>query len=105
MPSRKGLETNPKDYVISGGTWPKGPLVEGAPPEAVVLQIISKKFRGMVEPRGEAKVAREAGISRQTVRNILRGETWIDLPTLYRIEQNLPVKLWTSDKWPKPKKP
>ena len=30
-------------------------------------------------------------ISRQTVRNILRGETWIDLPTLYRIEQNLKV--------------
>ena len=41
-------------------------------------------------------------ISRQTVRNILRGETWIDLPTLYRIEQNLNVTLWTRDHWPPP---
>ena len=105
MPRRKGLEPNPKDYLADGGTWPNGRLVADAPPEAVVLQIISKKFHGTVEPRGEAKVAREAGISRQTVRNILRGETWIDLPTLYRIEQNLPVKLWTSEKWPKPKNP
>ncbi len=60
----------------------------GVAPEAVVLQNISKKFHHMVEARGsEANTARKAKISRQTVRNILRGETWIDLPTLYRIEK------------------
>ena len=97
MPSRKGLESNPSAYVISRGTWPDSPLMEDAPPEAFVLQIISKRFCGIVEPRGEAKVARKAGISRQTVRNILRGETWIDLPTLYRIEKGLGQKIWIRD--------
>ena len=97
MPPRKDLRTNPKDYLAAGGTWPKGDLEEDAPPEAVILQNISQRFSGMVEPRGEAKVARDAEVSRQAVRNILRGETWIDVPTLYRIEKSLGYKLWIRD--------
>ena len=104
MPTRKGLRTNPKDYVIAGGTWPKSRLVDDAPPEADLLRNISKQFSGIVEGRGsEAKTAKMAGISRQTVRNILRGETWMDLPTLYRIEQNLNITLWKRANWPRPK--
>lgn len=104
MPARKGLRTNPSAYVAPGGTWPDGPLVADPPPEAVLLQNISKAFRGVVEARGsEARTALKARISRQTVRNILRGETWIDLPTLYRIEQNLGVELWVKRHWPPPR--
>ena len=65
---------------------------------------VGTQVRGIFEGFTPAQAAREAGISRQTVRNILRGETWMDLPTLYRLEQYLPVKLWTSNKWPKHKK-
>ena len=98
MPPRKDLRTNPKDYLPAGGTWPDDDLEEGRPDEAVIVQDISKKFRELLEPRGsEAKFARKAGISRQAVRNILRGETWIDLPTLYRIEKRLGHKLWIRD--------
>ena len=104
MPPRKGLLTNPRAYLPAGGTWPDDDLPECAPDEAKVLLNISRAFNGAVGPRGgEGKVARRAGISRRTVRNILRGETWMDLPTLYRIEQNLNFPLWTTDKWrPKP---
>ena len=50
-----------------------------------------------VEQKAPPSLSDRGPISRQTVRNILRGETWIDLPTLYRIEQNLNVTLWTRD--------
>ena len=56
-----------------------------------------QKVPRFVEPRGEAKIAHKAKVSRQAVRNILRGETWIDLPTLYRIEKSLGHKLWIRD--------
>ena len=55
-----------------------------------------------VEQKAPPSLSDRGPISRQTVRNILRGETWIDLPTLYRIEQNLNVTLWTRDHWPPP---
>ena len=97
VPPRKELRTNPKDYLAAGGTWPDDDLEEDAPPEAFILQEISKNFSGKVGPRGEAKVARDANVSRQAVRNILRGETWIDVPTLYRIEKGLGQKIWTRD--------
>ena len=98
MPPRKELRTNPKDYLAAGGTWPGDDLEEDAPPEAFILQEISKKFREAVDARGsEAKTARKAKVSRQAVRNILRGETWIDLPTLYRIEKNLNYRVWIRD--------
>ena len=101
MPPRKGLRTNPAAYVIDGGTWPRSRLVDDAPPEAAVLRIISKEVRAAVEARGsEAKFAQRAGISRRTVRNILRGETWMDLPTLYRIEECLDKSLWLRSNWP-----
>ena len=98
MPPRKELRTNPKDYLAAGGTWPGDDLEEDAPPEAFILQEISKEFSEAIKARGsEAKFARKAKVSRQAVRNILRGETWIDVPTLYRIEQGLGKKIWTRD--------
>lgn len=104
MPPRKRLRTNPCAYVAPGGTWPDGPFEadegERLPPELFLLQNISKALRGVVEPRSEAAVARQAKISVKTVRNILRGETWIDVPTLYRLSERVYGELWSKKLWP-----
>ena len=65
------------------------------------LQSVPRRGRS---PRQRSQNRPQGTISRQTVRNILRGETWIDLPTLYCIEQNLNVRLWTSDHWSLPER-
>jgi len=104
MPPRKGLRTNPCSYVAPGGRWPDGPFEaeegEKLPPELFLLQNISKALRGVVEARSEAAVARKAAISRKTVRNILQGKTWIDVPTLYRISQRVHGDIWSKRHWP-----
>ena len=46
--------------------------------------------------------ARRAGISRTTVLNILGGKTWLDLPTIDRLERNLGMRLWNRDHHPRP---
>lgn len=42
-------------------------------------------------------LAEEAGISRQTITNILQGTTLGDLPTIYRLEVALKDHLWINE--------
>ena len=46
------------------------------------------------------KLAKEAGVSRQTITNILTGPTWSDLPTIYRLETALQDRLWVNEDIP-----
>ena len=46
------------------------------------------------------ELAQEAGISRQTITNILTGATWSDLPTIYRLEVALQERLWINEDVP-----
>ena len=104
MPRRTGLKAHPRLHLAPGGTWPDGPLKENAPPEAVLAQSIAKQFRDHVERLGwnHSETARRAKISRKTVLNILRGETWLDLPTIDRMERNLKMRFWNRDHHPRP---
>ena len=99
MPSRRGLRPQPRSYLAPGGCWPDGPLEDGAPPEAVLALDISKRFRDHIDRLGwnRSEAARRAGISRTTVLNILGGKTWLDLPTIDRLERNLGMRLWNRD--------
>ena len=104
MPRRTGLERHPRLHLAPDGTWPDGPLEENPPPEAVLAQSITKKFRDHADRLGwnHSKAARRAGISRKTVLNILNGETWLDLPTIDRLERNLGLRFWNRDHHTRP---
>ena len=46
------------------------------------------------------RLAEESGVSRQTIANILNGDTWCDLPTIYRLEVALQEPLWVNEDIP-----
>ena len=99
MPPRKGLEGHPRLHLAPGGTWPDGPLRDDAPDAARLAQHIAKEFRDHYQRVNwtPTKAAKRLRMSRTIVYNILSGDTWLDLPTVVRIEQALGRRLWTSD--------
>ena len=91
------LEPRPNCYVAAGGSWPDGPLTTDAPPEAVLAQELSEKFRGIHEARHDSDTSRAANtleVSEATVEGLLNGSAWPDLATIARIERNHQVALW-----------
>ena len=104
MPRRKGIKAHPRLHLVPGGTWPDGPLEENAPLEALLAQDISKKFCEAVKARGwtRAEIARKTGISRKTIINIQNGDTWLDLPTIDRMERKLKLNFWNRAHHPPP---
>ena len=91
------LEPRPNRYVAAGGSWPDGPLSEDAPPEVVVAQELSEKFRGIYEARYDSDTSTAADgleVSEATVEGLLNGSAWPDLATVARIERNHQVTLW-----------
>ena len=55
---------------------------------------IARRLKDACENRSRRSVARQAGIDTQTVINILNGDTWCDVPTIYRLEKALQIHLW-----------
>ena len=94
--SDEPLELQPRRYLVRGAVWPDGPLVEDAPPEAVLAKHISTAFRGTCEARdlNVSRAADKASISEAAVHNLLNGDTWFDLPTIARVERKFRLKLW-----------
>ena len=119
MSRHQGVEDRPRDYLAPGATWPDGPLRAGAPPEAVLVLSMSKKFRDAYEVRkvprrpGQRRrpsehslqgLAERAGLSKTTVHNFLKGKTWPDTLTVDRLERVFGVRLWNWEHWPPPKR-
>ena len=92
----------PREYVQPGARWPEGPLEADAPREARLAQGIASKLeqRGA---RGEVnKIAQRCGLTRQTIYNVLDGNTWPDLVTIARLEVHFGVRLWGNQHRRKP---
>ena len=99
MTTHMELDGPPRSYVAPGGTWPDGPLRKSAPAEAVLAQHIAREFRDHYNRVNwtPTKAAKRLRVSRTVIYNILSGDTWMDLPTVTRIEKALSKRLWTTD--------
>lgn len=97
----RGLERQPRDYLASG-TWPTGPLTDDAPDVARFVRRLAQRLDRYLEEddRSLRQIAKGAGMPHQTIRNIVAGETWCDLPTIYRLECELEQPLWINMKLP-----
>ena len=117
MARSKTVKGIPRDYLAPGATWPDGPLQADAPPEAVLAWNLSRRFRDAREARkvprrpGQrrrpsehslTKLAQDAGLSKTTVHNFLKGKTWPDMLTVDRLERVFRVRLWNWEHWPRP---
>ena len=105
MPARPGLEATPRDYLKPGNDWPDGDLEVPGDPKAVVpgvayfARYLAQRLRDALKETGKTKyrIAKDAGIHRQTVANILNGKSWPNLTTIYRLEVALEHRLWHNE--------
>ena len=99
MPPRRGLKTNPRDYLIPDGTWPEGPLAHDAPDEARFAMGVGQRLKAHCEANGLSMnaVSRVTNVPVQTVINLLTGKSWGDLPIIYRLEAGLGARLWSDE--------
>ena len=110
MPTRPGLEAAPRDYLKPGAVWPDGDLEVPGDPKAAVpgvasfARYLAQRLRDALKKTGKTKyrIAKDAGIHRQTVTNILEGESWPNLTTIYRLEVALEHRLWYNDDFRRP---
>ena len=102
MPKRRGLESQPWLYLKNSKkpNWPEGDLEDKAPEVAHFAKGVAQRLKDLLAEDDiwtAYSLAKEADVSRQTVTNILQGETWTDLPTIYRLEVALGRQLWVND--------
>ena len=104
MPKRRGLSSQPWHYlrVLKQERWPEGALLPSAPGVAHFSKAVAQRLKDKLANSDWTayKLAKAAGISRQTITNILTGATWSDLPTIYRLETALQDRLWVNEDIP-----
>ena len=100
MAKRRRPLKKPHEYLEPGGVWPDGQFQKD-PPEvlAFYVEIVKRLQEACATAKSEegkevAEIASEAGVGVQTVYNILQGESWCELPTIYRLEKALNKPLW-----------
>ena len=101
MPTRRNLKAQPRMYLKDPNEkWLEGDLVGDAPQVAHFARKVAQRLRDRLAeddaPTAYA-AAQAADISRQTVANILEGNTWSDLPTIYRLEVAVKHRLWFNE--------
>ncbi len=89
------LEPRPNCY-LARGSWPRGRLIDGAPPEAKRARRISQLFRNAYNARFYSlhSAANTTDVSEGAVESLLNGDAWPDLVTIARVERNCPLRLW-----------
>lgn len=94
MPKHRGLDGPPHSYVVAG-EWPDGKL-DGQVLAEYVRQV-AVRLDEAIGGRSVRDVAREADLQHTTVLGLLKGESWPDLVTIAKLEQELGVRLWPDD--------
>ena len=97
MSRQPGLEPNPQSYLADGEQWPAGHLRHNSPPVALLARAISQRLHKALKGRSTRQIAELAGLSHQTVINVLNGATWWDTITIARLERALDTKLWGEE--------
>lgn len=76
------------------GTWPDGPIDDAAPTAVAIAAHIARAVTAAAGTDGVDPLADKATLDRKTLRSVVAGDTWPDLPTLVALEATLGVSLW-----------
>jgi DNA-binding phage protein len=84
----------PRTWIVDGGLWPDGPLLDDAPPYAVITAAVARAYRQAAGSRSLRSVAAQAGIDATSLGRTLSGETVPDVHTVAVLEDALGTALW-----------
>jgi lambda repressor-like predicted transcriptional regulator len=78
---------------LVGDAWPDGVAPDRS---TEVAQTVARRLRDRLakDHRSVRSVAVAAGVTHQTVRNVLNGDVWADIRTLTALEGVLDMSLW-----------
>ncbi|MFJ3473465.1 multiprotein-bridging factor 1 family protein [Microbacterium maritypicum] len=72
--------------------WPDAPSTD---PVGEAARRFALNLKQAIGARSVREVARAAGIDEGTIRKILRGESWPDLRTIWKLESSLETQLYS----------
>lgn len=99
MPRRSREYRTPRDW-LAEGEWPDGTFLEDAPTAVAYAVEIARRLDDSLQGRSKAELARQAGIERTTLYDVLSGRTWPDAVTLAKLEEALKARLWPDQPVP-----
>ena len=78
---------------LVGDAWPEGVAPDRS---CDVAQTVARRLRDRLakDKRSVRSLAAEAGVTHQTVRNVLNGDAWADIRTITALEGVLDMSLW-----------
>lgn len=89
----------PKEWLASG-TWPEGEFEADAPDVLAFAVAVAASLSRALDGRNKSEVAKDAGITRSTLYDILAGNTWADMVTLGKLQAALGAPLWPDEAAP-----
>lgn len=97
--TRRKQLSKPRSYLSRNGKWPSGRFRPDAPEELEFYLEIVNRLRRICDDKERdgvtiADIASAAKLSTATVYNILEGNSWGELLTIYRLERALDERLW-----------
>ena len=93
VPRRSQAYRSPRDW-LQEGEWPEGTFNPEAPTAVAYAVEISRRLEERLRGVSKVDLAREAGLERTTIYDVLSGRTWPDAITLAKLEEALGVRLW-----------
>ena len=85
---------HPTEFVAKKSFFPHGPYRPETPPEVYLAAALAIRLRTKIGDESVRYIAKKAGLSPQTILNILNGTTWPDLRTIAKLENAFDYRLW-----------
>ena len=86
----------PRQYLYTGD-WPEGRLIESAPPEARLAQVLALRLHIACSRSSPEAVALAARINPRVVQDLLAGTVWADFAVIARLEEATETALWGDE--------
>ena len=94
VPRRSRLYLTPAEWVAPGGSWPVGPFLDDSPHAVAYAAHWATVLADALDGANKTAVCAAVEIKRDTLYEILNGNTWADTITLIKLETELSVTLW-----------
>ena len=96
MPNRSAAYGTPRQWLVHG-SWPTG-VFRADTPEVVAYAVqLAITLDAALEGLNKSAVASSANLARNTLYDLLSGNSWADMISIARLEEVLQTELWPAN--------